>query len=739
MSQSASQEMSETGGQSSSDTHRTGGDLARPLAQSPGAEPLPTALLLGIVLAGFALRLAYLLNSHPFIDEFTTILAARAIWQHGLPVLPSGLFYEHGLLFSYLDTPFVGLEPLAGEKALFIAARLPSLLIGTVTIPLLYRIGRQALSPWVGLMAAALLAFSPEGMVWGGRARMYALAQLLVLVLGFLVYEGSRGKGRARLRWVALVVLLATLLTQFGAIVLVPPLVVGALVIGWLTRPAGTAPWFWRRVTLVEGAALAAVIGLAVWIKRLGQPLGAPRLGTEGIVGTLAELWNTISYQAGLALNGRDALEFVARQFGVPHHIWLTVVAVAGGLAALALWIYAGRGAGTSGGGSHWTLYLWLIVGLPVVEMVTLLEPWRRNPRYLVMILPWFYLLVAAGLYQISNLKGQIPNDKGQGKESPLRSAFGICYMTFVISLVGLQAYGTWVDLGITYRTPEPAYEEAFQHVADGRHPGDAVLTMNTSAAGLILGDVDYFAIQQDAEQFLLNAPHGEGEADDMRPVDRWMGAPWVGTAADLNRVLDEHRRAWFVVDTIRLPVYYRADWLATVKTQMELVWSGDGALVYRTRPDRSRLPTSPSVEVGADLGGVVRLIGYHDPQTSAPEGSADLPLNGPGSVYRVTLFWSGLAHTPTDYTVFVHVRDVDGMTVAQQDSQPLDGDYPTSQWGVNETVIDVHNVELPPDLPPGQYGVWVGMYQMETMERLPVEGDTWGENAVPLGTIIIP
>ncbi len=739
MSQSASQEMSETGDQSLSDTRRTGGDSARPLAQSPVAESLPTAFLLGIVLAGFALRLAYLLNSHPFIDEFTTILAARAIWQHGLPVLPSGLFYEHGLLFSYLDTPFVGLGPPAGEKALFIAARLPSLLIATVTIPLLYRIGRQALSPWAGLVAAALLAFSPEGMVWGGRARMYALAQLLVLVLGFLVYEGSRGKGRAHLRWMALVVLLATLLTQFGAIILVPPLVVGALVIGWLTRTAGTAPWFWRRATLVEGAALATVIGLAVWVKRLGQPLGAPRLGTEGLVGTLAEMWKTISYQAGLALNGQDALEFGARQFGVPHHIWLTVVAVAGGLVALVLWIHARRGTVASGDGSHWTLYLWLIVGLPVVEMVTLLEPWRRNPRYLVIILPWFYLLVAAGLYQISNLKWQIPNDKGQAKKSPLRNAFDICYLTFVISLVGLQAYGTWVDLGIAYRTPEPAYEEAFQHVADRRQPGDAVLTMNTSAAGVILGDVDYFAIQQDAEQFLLSAPHAEGDTGDIRPVDRWMGAPWVGTAADLNRVLDEHPRAWFVVDTIRLPVYYRADWLATLKTQMELVWSGDEALVYRTRPARYPLPTSPSVEVGADLGGVVRLIGYHDPQTSASEGSADLPPYGLGGVYRLTLFWSALAPMPTDSTVFIHVRDVDGVTLAQQDSQPLDGDYPTSQWRVNETVIDVHNVELPPDLPPGQYRVWVGMYQMETMERLPVEGDTSGENAVLLGTIVVP
>jgi uncharacterized membrane protein YvlD (DUF360 family) len=56
--------------------------------------------LLLLTVAAFVLRLAYLLNSHPFIDEFTTALAARAILQRGLPVLPSGLFYEHGLFFS---------------------------------------------------------------------------------------------------------------------------------------------------------------------------------------------------------------------------------------------------------------------------------------------------------------------------------------------------------------------------------------------------------------------------------------------------------------------------------------------------------------------------------------------------------------------------------------------------------------------------------------------------------------
>jgi hypothetical protein len=43
-------------------------------------------------------------------------------------------------------------------------------------------------------------------------------------------------------------------------------------------------------------------------------------------------------------------------------------------------------------------LFLWLIFGLTVIEMVFLIEPWRRNPRYLVMALPVFYLIVGASV-----------------------------------------------------------------------------------------------------------------------------------------------------------------------------------------------------------------------------------------------------------------------------------------------------------------------------------------------------
>jgi hypothetical protein len=700
-----------------------------------------TAWALVLTAGAFALRLAYLLHSHPFIDEFTTILAARAVLQSGLPVLPSGLFYEHGLLFTYLDAPFVA---LAGEEVLFAVARLPSLLIGTLNVPLMYAVGRRWVSPRAGLLAAALLAFSPEGMVWGGRARMYALAQLLVLYLAFLVYETSRSRadsgGRpGRLlapRWLALPVLLAVLLTQLGALILVPPLLAGALAVGWLERPAGARPWFLRRAGLVQGAGLAGVVGLSLLIKRLGRPMGAYAL-QEGGAGQIAgELLETVTYQAGLVLDGTSAVEFLAREFGVPHHIWLAVVALLGGLLALALWLQ-GRPGDRASGAAYAYLYLWLVFGLTVVEMVTLLEPWRRNPRYLVIALPLFYVLVSASLERViggmqPGLAGSQPGHRGTGapgdrenqeageRQSRAARIFQGLLALLLIVFVAVQAWLLVPDVQIAYRTPEPAYEEAFRYVAGEWQPGDVVLTMNTSAAGLLLGRTDAlrFAIQEDAEQFLLDVDAGR--------VDRWLGAPWVGSAADLNRVLNQHERVWFVADTIRLPVYYRGDWLGLVAVQMELAWSGDEALVYRTRPNRLALPETPHAPLNASFDELVRLDGYAI--QFMPERSG----------IQLALFWTALAPMQTDYTVFAHLRDVENRTITQRDAQPLDGAYPTGQWRAGERVITPMQIDLPADLPAGEYWLYVGLYQLDTLIRLPLAGDASGENAVRIGPVAL-
>jgi hypothetical protein len=93
------------------------------------------------------------------------------------------------------------------------------------------------------------------------------------------------------------------------------------------------------------------------------------------------------------------------------------------------------------------------------------------------------------------------------------------------------------------------------------------------------------------------------------------------------------------------------------------------------------------------------------------------------------------------DYKVFVHLRDRTGRTVAQADHIPSEAlvALPTSTWREGETVPDVSYLQVPADTPPGEYQLLVGLYNPDTLERLPVEGDSSGENAVVVTTLRRP
>ena len=734
---------------------------------------LETVALLVLTLIGFALRLFYATTSHPFFDEYTTVLAARQILRYGWPVLPSGLFYEHGLLATYLITPFTALfinTPLTNWQPAhwgLMLSRWPSVLLGAATIPLIYAVGRRSLAVSrrrdrsISLLAAGLFALSPEGMVWGGRARMYALATLLVLLTVYWAYQGALLPPRPKYRWWALLALQALLLTQFGALLLVPPLLVGMLVINGLAQLEKTqiqegpqqprpTPYALRTIKswksfptfLFEGIALFAVVTLSILVKRLGRPLGVASLEASNLSGTsennlLIELLNTVTYQTALHFTWADTTKFLARQFGVSHHFWLVIITLSGILIGFIFWMGKKRSEPSPKFLTippSFNLFLWLIFGLIILEMVTLLAPFRRNPRYLVMFLPLFYLIAAHAVFEwLTFLRKMIC-----GLVPSLQGFFAARNSQLVASLMTLTGF-TFIaagDLRIALITPEPAYEQAFAFVQAEWQPDDVLLTMNTPAAALYLNQMHGFTIQNDAYQFLLD--------QEPTPVDRWAGAPWIGDAAGFNAALNRSPRAWFVIDTIRQPVYFQGDWLTLLNQQMEPVWAKDNALIYRTRPDRMPLPDQPDRLVNAAWSDVVRLVGYSFqtviPGAQAPDQISErFGVDSTGANLRLVLFWQALRPMLIDYTVFLHLRNSEGQTVAQRDGMPVDGAYPTSRWQLGETIIDPLELSLPPDLPAGDYALVIGLYRLDTLERLPVTDDTSGENAVVLGEMSLP
>lgn len=127
------------------------------------------------------------------------------------------------------------------------------------------------------------------------------------------------------------------------------------------------------------------------------------------------------------------------------------------------------------------------------------------------------------------------------------------------------------------------------------------------------------------------------------------------------------------------------------------------------------RLKTAPLPLVapetqGTIFGGAIRLR-----QAVAP---AQLTVGEP---LEMTLVWESLTPVAADYTVFVHLLNPDGTLAAGSDGQPLDGRYPTSYWSPGEQITDVR--QWLPDLPPGIYQLEVGLYQLDSGERLSLSG----------------
>ena len=51
-----------------------------------------------------------------------------------------------------------------------------------------------------------------------------------------------------------------------------------------------------------------------------------------------------------------------------------------------------------------------------------------------------------------------------------------------------------------------------------------------------------------------------------------------------------------------------------------------------------------------------------------------------------------------------------------------MNGDYPTDWWEAGETIVDEHTLDLSA-LPPGRCRLLVGMYRLDTGERLAASG----------------
>ncbi|GAB4422552.1 MAG: hypothetical protein Kow0031_00420 [Anaerolineae bacterium] len=92
-----------------------------------------------------------------------------------------------------------------------------------------------------------------------------------------------------------------------------------------------------------------------------------------------------------------------------------------------------------------------------------------------------------------------------------------------------------------------------------------------------------------------------------------------------------------------------------------------------------------------------------------------------PGDWLRFALHWQAAEAVTGDFTVFTQLIGPDGQVWAQHDNPPRGGWYPTGLWQPGETVSDDYALRLDPAAPPGDYRLFVGMYDAASGARVPV------------------
>ncbi len=172
-----------------------------------------------------------------------------------------------------------------------------------------------------------------------------------------------------------------------------------------------------------------------------------------------------------------------------------------------------------------------------------------------------------------------------------------------------------------------------------------------------------------------------------------------------------------------------RPDFVAWAQEHFLALWLYDGATeVFLAQP---LTDPHPAIPLQATFSDQVDLIGA---DLVPPSGG----LGGARSALYVSLYWQTLQPFSEDYTVFIHLRDTDNTTVVNGDHQPYNNLVPTTRWPVGKTLKETIRLDLPSDLPSGTYRLMIGLYSPQTLDRLPINHDTSGENAVIIPEVVL-
>ncbi len=357
-------------------------------------------------------------------------------------------------------------------------------------------------------------------------------------------------------------------------------------------------------------------------------------------------------------------------------------------------------------GESLLTLLRWLSFGISADATAPLIAPLvmlfsfvRVGKARLGLIVPILWVIVPVGvfvafdLFREANLKFLLPAQIGMA----LWLARGVIGMRTTLTPPGqstrLPRWGVPALMIIMltdgtlrlYSDPayqRPDYRAAAARISAGSRPGDAIILSAPN-------QIEVFGYYYSGDLPIYPLPVGLSNDDD-------------ATRAAVEGIIANYARAYvlFYGENERDPRRIVETTLDAGAFELDDTWYGDLRLARYVMPAPMQIERMSGVE----FGGGIALVGY----------ALSAEALHPGDVLQVRLNWRAEATLTQRYKVFVQLLDSNGVLAAQRDSEPGGGLALTTTWTAGEIIADNHALFIPDSLPPGEYRLIVGLYNLD-------------------------
>jgi 4-amino-4-deoxy-L-arabinose transferase-like glycosyltransferase len=373
-------------------------------------------------------------NGELWLDEmYASILSFRRSFFGLLTVYEGDNQHPLYSLLAHLGIVLFGETPLA--------IRLPAVLFGAASVPLLYVLGARLASRREGLLAAALLTVSYHHVWFSQNARGYTMLAFWTMLTTYLLFRGIREGSVGKLVAYGVVAALG-IYTHLTMIFLVAAHVLICL---WLIMPWARPRLHWRLP--VYGFAAGAAATLLLYAPLISEVLNFFLNRPSRLLGVSTPGWALEEGLRVLRLGLRG---------GWP--------VMAGGLVFVAgLLSYLRR--------SPLIAALFVLPGVTTVAGA-LMGRGTMYPRFFFFLIGFALLIVVRGALVFAELAAAAVS-RGQPR-ARLAHALGV-------ALVGLMLIASASSLRYNYAYPKQAFQSAAAYVADHAQADDRVGVLNAS------------------------------------------------------------------------------------------------------------------------------------------------------------------------------------------------------------------------------------------------------------------